>query len=194
MRIIENSTAYDTRAVRRVLQAIYRTFRRREGHSVGWPNMRVRLLEGRTQRIRIDAWKDLLKIYLPPLQGTEFIGLLRQQHGGDMEHDHGGVSALRLALQVQGALFGLVSGARRSWHDKQILDGKRTLRGIPELLPLKIIKPELPRDKLREKLTRTLELKKSWQRKAKLAGTKLKKLTSLQKRYEKQLARRETTV
>src|SRR6266581_3321806 len=147
MHIIENRTSYDTRAVRRVLQAVYRTVQRREGSARNvWSAMRVKLLERRlkrVQRIRIDAYADLLRIYLPKLQGGEFIGLTRQQYGGSLEHDHGGVHVRRLALQVQAALY-IVLGRRyskRSWMSRTLLDEPRTLRGIPQLLPLRVVQP-----------------------------------------------------
>ena len=198
MRIIANESSYDTRAVRRVLQAVARVFVAHED-PIYWDKVCVQLLKARTQHIRVRAWMDLrmevfrMDVYLPPLLGTEFIGLARQQHGGPMDVDHGGLYAKKLALTVQSAMYALHTKKRRSWHSKVLMDERRMMRGIPTLVPLRIIKPSQPRDKLREKLVRTLELKKGWQRKAKLAGTKLKKLSSLQRRYEKQLAQREAT-
>lgn len=194
MRIVANESPYDTRAVRRVLQAVARAYLRREGKLDYWPSLRVQLLERRVQRIRVEGVSSLIKIYLPPLQGTEFVGLARQQHGGavTLDENHAGLSSLRLALQVQSMLYSLRGGRRRQWHGQTLLGGERgTLRGIPPLIPLRVIKSAVPRDKLRDKLARTMVLQKGWQRKSKLAATKLKKLSGLQKRYEKQLAQRE---
>jgi len=192
MRIVANHSAYDTRAVRRVIQATSRAFAKRERPLPFWPRLHVRLLEGRSRspQVTYESNGDLL-INLPRLRGTEFIGLVRQQHGGDHEACDG-LSSVSLALAIQVWLFHW-AGKHPPWAANVLMDSGRMLKRIPMLIPLRIIKPEPPRDRLRDKLTRTMALKKSWQRKAKLAGTKLKKLARLQKRYEKQIAQRETS-
>lgn len=198
MRIVSNETAYDTRAVRRVVQATVRAFQKSEGSVSWWSSARLHLVEMRRLRngvrFQMADGEAVFALYFPPLRGTEFIGLARQQHGGDQSIDHGGVTAKGIALALQWALYQL-RGRAPSWARDVVVGGeKRTLRGLPLLIPLRIIKPELPRDKLQERLARTLELRKNWQRKAKLAATKLKKLASQQRRYEKQLAKREASI
>ncbi|MGH9257022.1 MAG: hypothetical protein ACRD3C_20880, partial [Vicinamibacterales bacterium] len=156
-----------------------------------WPRLRVRVVAGRAQRVRVQLGNDQLKLYLPPLRGDEFISLTREQHGGDVDVvQHGGLSSERVALRVQAALFGMLTGRRRAWHGTVLLDTVKTLRGLPLLVPLRVIRPTPPRDRLKECHEKVVAQEKVWTRKAKLAATKLKKLRSKRLRYEKRLATR----
>ena len=191
MRIVANQSAYDARAVRRVLQAVVRQFGRTEWPVLFWRPMRVQLLEWRGAGVKVEMVPSETKLYLPALRGAEFIGLARQQHGGQSGVDHGGLTATAIALALQPALFAQFGMLPPAWCSNVVMGGSRTLRRTPERIPLRIIKPKAPRDKLRERYARTVELEKAWQRKAKLAATKLKKVRQFKARYAKQLLQRQ---
>ena len=207
MRIVANASAYDTRAVRRVLSAVARMLVRRGYVIRSWAGLRVRLMNGRTQirsevvvhpgETRLEALSRSprqLDLHLPQLRGDEFIDMLRHQHGTEsLSVDHGGLTSANLALHMQGTLLDM-SDSRVRWQGRMLMEGARTPRGLPVCIPFRIVRPKPPRDRVQDRYARILQLEKVWQRKAKLAATKIKKLRGQRRRYEKQLAaRKETT-
>ena len=190
MRIVANESSYDAKSVRRVstLTSI----------PIGWwDRLRVRLADGRRGVRSVRArWetklhRPVLALHLPALRGAEFIGLARQQHGGDPGADHGGLKVHDLAIHIQFALLGMLGVRAPSWHVLMGVAEKKLRRIRLALIPLRILKPKPPRDRIRDRYARVLKAEKGWRRKQKLATTKVKKLRRRRIYYEKLLARRQ---
>jgi len=199
MKIVANKSAYDARRINAVIRAVWTGVPAVAAIPVGWfDQLRVRLDETRGKRLKSEADSKARKltIFLPALRGMEFVGLLRAEHGDDTSDvDHGGVKTHDLALEVQIALFDMLGANRPPWANN-VLSGaaEKKVRRIPPHIPLRIIKPQknpTPRDRLLKRLARIAVLEKGWQRKAKMAATKLKKLRGLRARCEKRLAEQE---
>ncbi len=209
MRIVANESSYDARAVRRVLTAVWSGIPPLAPIPVGWwERIRVRLTVGRGRGVRAECdrgiartkdgaltIKPILTLHLPALRGIEFIGLARQQHGGDIGADHGGLKVTDLALCIQQAFLELLGVPNVPAWTRTVLSAaarKKLQRIKLVLIPLRILKPKTarPRDRVQERYARVLKVERVWLRKQKLANTKVKKLRQRRSYYEKLLARR----
>lgn len=208
MRIVANESSYDAKAVRRVLTAVYPGVPPLTPIPVGWwDRLRVRLQDGRGRGVRAEWDRDaeraktelhrpVLVLHLPALRGTEFIGLARQQHGGDIGADHGGLKVRDLAICVQAGLLEMLGARAPAWTSRVLAaPAEKKIRRIKlVLIPLRILKPKPPRDRIQDRYAHVLKAEKMWKRKQKLAGTKIKKLRQRRIYYEKLIARRHQEV
>lgn len=164
MKII-NASPYDTRALRSIICSVHRYIRRHTHIVVGWRELIVYVGARRPPDFQVGF--DRGYIHVPNLQGTEWHERLRGITNG------AALTSAKFAW-LAGALFGV-----RGWDDRMLK------KGTPEFVPLKVVKPKAPRNLLQERYQRVLQLEKAWQRKYKLAATKLKKLRLVRRRYEK---------
>lgn len=200
---LQNSSQYDTVALRRIFAATWRGVYAVKGlkgtATQTWKLLAIQVRKG--QRNVRYTWspqdQHTLGFALPRLTGTEFIPLMRQQHGGDQSKSaqHGGLEAERIALAMQQAIYDMWSWKRQRGAKLVLLISVRAglLRAnIPVYVPIRVLKQrvEIPQDKLKEKYDQLGALEKKWTTKSKLAQTKLKKIRERRKRYAKQLAAR----
>lgn len=203
---VRNTSPYDTRVIRRVLVAVKRAWihnatRFGEDHADLFKALVVECVPGRTNRVtaqwaantqQTNRLAHILTLRLPKLTGDEFVPLWRQHHGGE-QGIKAGLNTTELALLLQQCYYGIAGKDRKKWMKERLVGGPDTVKGLPQFVPLKIIQPKegAPRDIVAERHARVLELEQKWQRKLKLAQTKLKKLRAKRKHYEKKLKARE---
>lgn len=194
MRLI-NESAYDTQAIRKVINI---AMRKTYGLSPNIPNrvkdMHVLVKHSRTASPRgtFDRSIPLRLIVRPPrLNGSEFIPLLRQQHGGAQKEEHLDDAPGRVLGALCYQMFCRIMRQPMPWHEAlfRVAEFK-----VPVFLPLRITKSESVekpvRDIVAERHARVLLLEKGWQRKLKLAQTKIKNLRIKRRYYEKKMATR----
>lgn len=191
-----NESPYHTATLRRITVATFR------GLLKPLP-AQVRVVEGRVN-LRIVYENGGLGIFLPKLTGAEFVVLLRQQHGGAPARYNPAIPAARSDLAKAGihtATFAQALQRTVAAHDYKDLNWYGTMlhpeierelkkAKVPIYVPLRVIKPKkgpVPRDIVQERYKRVCELEARWQRKLKLAQTKLKKIRSKKKHYHKKL-------
>lgn len=196
---ITNRSPYDKRTMTRVFKAVYRAFNKSvglepAGGRTWWNRLAVDARVGRTPggpvRGRWDLRAYTMDLIVPKLTGDEFIPLVRDGRG----KVRAGLATRDLALLVQQMYYHMDGRSRRKWLKERVVGGDDTLKGLPEFVPLRIIKPKEdgPRDVVAERHERVTALLEKWQRKLKLAQTKVKKLKAKKKHYEKKLAQRRT--
>lgn len=203
MKFVSNTSAYDTRALRKIAVLTWRALQEVHGRQTtavrgSWA-ITVNVQEGRKHT----SWRWARKqethhgmvLILPKLHGREFVAQLRAQHGGTGTTEHHALLSETVAHAFQDAVLSsygwVLPGKSANLNVAVRLAMKR--RKVPTHVPLRIIKPkeDVPRDIIQERFQRVLELEQKWQRKLKLAQTKLKKIRQKKKHYTKKLASRQ---
>lgn len=210
---IKNSSQYDTRTLGRIFKGAWNGFNRMRAVKIGYvdnpqfrkshpePDITIHITKGPRNQINW-KWKMANRtdkdvyVKLPPLTGTEFVAIMREQHGG-VAGTHASLTVDDVALIAQ-QIFYTING----WSRKQGRKNTLTIHTRAEVamledrkfVPMRILKPkvERTRDQLQEKYDRAIELERKWTTKLKLAQTKLKKARERKKRYAKRLAERES--
>lgn len=205
---LRNASQYDSRALRTVILATHHAVMREKTNSSPgwWDDLLIDIQTGRKNC----AWEwDVasladgskkhrrLILVLPKLTGTEFIPLLRQQHGGRSTANvqHEALRAESVALLIQKAI-GVHYGWKRPKGQANMLKiGVRAAfvrKHIPEFVPVRILREVEPeeRDIVAERYERLLELEKVWASKAKRAQTRLRTLRTKRKAYERRMQQR----
>lgn len=194
---LTNTSEYHTATLRRIFVVTVRTLRERK--TIRAFDARVVIEVGR-KNLRFE-WQDqgvrfpTMTIMVPKLTGDEFLPLLRQQYGGSVAAANvptAGLKSVDVAAIAQRAatLF-------FKWPTQDQLDiavrAALIKAKIPPYVPLRVRKPQKekePKGLVEKRYERVLELEMRWNRKLKLAQTKLKKLRTKRKHYEKKLANR----
>ena len=170
MKII-NTSPYDTRALRSIICSVYSYVRKRsQPKGASWKNLLTVVHVGARKPPGFQVGFDRGSIYVAGLRGTEWHEQLRGITTGN---------ALTAERFAQGVLV-MLKKTPADFHSRMLK------KGTPVHVPLKALKkPKPPRNILQERYQRVLRLERAWQRKYKLAGTKLKKLKLVRRRYEK---------
>jgi hypothetical protein len=199
---LRNTSPYHTATLRQIITTTFRTLRAEHGEvDREWP-IKIIVEEGR-KNVRWQWVKDqkvsTILLSLPKLTGTEFIPLLRQQYGGSSNTEHGGLRSQDIALAAQQAVHQhFIRWLKPNSLSTLVALSVRAalMRAkIPEYVPLRVRKepkPQEPRNVVQDRYKRVLELEAKWQRKIKLAQTKLKKLRLKRRHYEKKLSKEQT--
>lgn len=194
---IRNASQYDTRILGTIFRLVWRElWAQKLGFHDKLPT--APLIDIQTGR-KYWRWKYNGKeayaifVSLPQLTGDEFIALMRQQHGGPKTSTAVGLRSEDVALCAQQAFY-----ASNGWQRRR--GGKNTLnvhvrlalKAMPEFVPLRVrkLREEPTRDVVSERAARVSALLEKWQRKLKLAQTKIKKLRARQKHYQRKLSQR----
>lgn len=179
---IRNITPWDTKTLRRLARGA--------GRATSFSDVDVLFaLEGAHTTKYKKGVRKIAIVRLPQLKGDEWIGLVRQQYGTPHNRSDGltcgavagaarvALDALRNDRQTVGyeiAADNIYLAKWLSWEDARALVPLEPPKPLPQ-----------PRDHARERYRRAVELQRTWQRKAKLAATKLKKLRVRIRYYEK---------
>jgi hypothetical protein len=206
-----NTSAYHTATLRRIFTVTIRALSAELIHAEGRPwDFNIIAEEGRV--LLRWAWMEktsislqrvaTLRLVIPKLRGSEFITLLRQQHGGlnpdfGKAVEHGALKSEEVAFAAQEVAYEhfRVYGHRVLTLHPAVYRALKSAK-VPQYVPLRVRKPpkeEVPRDIVALRYDRVLAAETRWKTKFKLAETKLKKLRLKRRHYEKQLAKRNTT-
>ena len=190
---LKNQSHYDTMTMRRIVVWERRWLYRNYGDRVGsrHPPLVIHVLPAGA-RIPVHQKAGEVVLRTTKLTGMEWISLTKQIHGAPRDELWRIPGRAMLSAEFALAAFDLLC----SWYGLNVRG--RVLPELPSefpvLVPLRVVRPPTPqRDVVRERYLRVLGLEKVWQRRSKLAQTKLKKLRARRRYYEKQLASRKET-
>lgn len=212
MKALINDSPYRTSTLKRIITTTVAAIIARRGrfissccpystrtpfHSVWWSTCEVHIKSGR--RTKGWHWKFhtpyLLIVTIPGLTGSEFVHHARATHSNTADAKlHPAFESETLALIIQQAVY-----SHHKWKRGRGLRHELAyplLTTIPQYPPVKIRRPTTGKPKediVTVRAARVEELLVKWERKLKLAQTKLKKLRIRRKHYAKKLAQRSTT-
>lgn len=206
---LKNTSQYDTVTLRRIITATYdgvlewrRTtaLTNRDTVTQWWEGLTVTAVRGRGSTLKrgktLAGGNKEIELRLPRLKGDEFIVHLRERHGGGTsKRPYSALKAEAVALIFQQTMYQFFGWKRKRGFGAELVAGVRLQlqrAGVPAFVPLRIRRARTtaekePRNIVQERYAKVCELEAKWQRKAKLAQTKLKKLRSKRKHYEKKL-------
>jgi len=175
-----NQSPYDTWVLRGAVQAAMRT--NYDGHRPShpphwWKTLKVYVITAGARTPvtgRTAPQFGAIVIRVPKLTGDEWHQILRDEPNG---------TALTTKKLAGLAMEELMDGNQAVG---KFIPDARYLRKLPVVVPLRIVKPPTPpRDPVRARYERVLELERNWVRKVKHAQTRLKTVRKRRRYYEK---------
>lgn len=170
-----NRTPYDTRALRRIITAVHRILAKTEGRLATWRYLRITV---ETRRAR---WNEGAVSGWASYSGTRM--MLRLPHP---RRHH--VGAHRVAWLAEHELHHAY-GRRHGHFSEELPEWWRQHVGS-DPLPLKPTKTRPPRDLVAERRQKAERLLRQWERRLKLAQTKVRHYRKKVRYYERSTAAR----
>lgn len=200
---INNASQYDTKALKRILLLTWDTLFEslsKTQQPGARDNTVINIRKGQKHcRWKMDrSVPNIVTLTVPALNGSEFVTLLRQAHGGE-QHDGGtGLAARHVALMMQQAMYYMWGWNRPNGKKNTLVRAveEKLVRELPPYVAIRVIKPkaEKPRpDRSQVKLQKAVEMERKWTTKLKLATTKVKRARKLVRYYTKEIAKRAST-